>query len=116
MAWRVKVNCKHPGCNNLIDPNERYCKEHKRERWRGTRSNYNRNPLYNTAKWRRLSKYMLAKFPLCKVCNVPAAHVDHIVPVVQGGQAFNEENLQTLCVSCHSRKTAKEVFNKDRGE
>lgn len=31
---------------------------------------------------------------------------DHIVEVVRGGGACGLENLQTLCVPCHKRKTA----------
>jgi 5-methylcytosine-specific restriction protein A len=34
------------------------------------------------------------------------AHVDHITPKAQGGQDVME-NLRTLCIRCHSRKTAK---------
>lgn len=38
---------------------------------------------------------------------VAAKHVDHIVPLKDGGtHAFS--NLQSLCRSCHSRKTALE--------
>jgi 5-methylcytosine-specific restriction protein A len=35
------------------------------------------------------------------------AHVDHITPKAQGGQDVME-NLRTLCIRCHGRKTAKE--------
>ena len=35
------------------------------------------------------------------------AHVDHVTPKAQGGQDVME-NLRTLCIRCHSRKTAKE--------
>ncbi len=34
--------------------------------------------------------------------------VDHIVPLVDGG-SFDFENLQTLCIPCHTRKTADEA-------
>ena len=38
---------------------------------------------------------------------VPATEVDHIVPKARGGpDAW--DNLQALCKSCHSRKTAVE--------
>lgn len=48
----------------------------------------------------------------CQTCGVLVmgkgeAHVDHIVPKVDGG-TDDMENLQTLCRSCHSRKTALE--------
>ena len=36
------------------------------------------------------------------------AQADHIVPLVHGGSRFDLSNGQTLCHSCHSRKTARE--------
>jgi 5-methylcytosine-specific restriction endonuclease McrA len=35
------------------------------------------------------------------------AHVDHVIPKAAGGQDVME-NLRTLCIRCHSRKTAAE--------
>lgn len=34
--------------------------------------------------------------------------VDHIIPLDQGGERLNENNLQTLCAACHAKKTAKD--------
>lgn len=33
--------------------------------------------------------------------------VDHIVPLPEGDR-FDDANLQSICRSCHARKTAKE--------
>ena len=51
----------------------------------------------------------LRAHPLCSVddCNAAATDVDHIVPLAEGGND-SAENLQTLCHSHHSRKTAIE--------
>jgi 5-methylcytosine-specific restriction protein A len=48
---------------------------------------------------------VLASHPLCAVCDEPATDVDHI-----DGNARNNDvhNLQSLCHSCHSRKTARQ--------
>lgn len=62
----------------------------------------------------------LARHPLCVECQakgmvVAAAEVDHIVPLADGG-TNDDENLQSLCKSCHSRKTARESgFGKEGG-
>jgi 5-methylcytosine-specific restriction endonuclease McrA len=36
------------------------------------------------------------------------AQADHIVPVRQGGDRYEVANGQTLCLSCHGRKTRHE--------
>ena len=55
----------------------------------------------------------LAEHPLCEDTFgvhgnrvVAGTHVAHILPLARGG-TDDEENLQTLCASCHSRKTVK---------
>ncbi|MFM8735387.1 MAG: HNH endonuclease [Pirellulales bacterium] len=37
-----------------------------------------------------------------------ANHADHVVPIAHGGARYDLANGQTLCHSCHSRKTARE--------
>jgi len=67
---------------------------------------------YNTGStvWRRIREQQLTKQPFCVDCStdealVPANTVDHI-----DGNAWNNsmDNLQSMCVSCHSRKTVRE--------
>jgi 5-methylcytosine-specific restriction endonuclease McrA len=72
----------------------------------------------NTARWRRLRIMILNKHPLCADPYAihatwgrfePATEVDHIVPLVEDlSLAFDEANLQSLCTTCHSKKTAME--------
>ena len=55
----------------------------------------------------------LADEPLCRECSrlgklTPAAEVDHIVRISDGGARLDDANLQSLCKSCHSRKTLAE--------
>lgn len=59
---------------------------------------------------------MLAEHPLCadpfgahaaEHRIEPATQVDHVVPLSAGG-THRPDNLQCLCVACHSRKTASE--------
>lgn len=68
----------------------------------------------NTAKWRRISKRIIAKHGyLCVRCKEmgimsEAVHTDHIVPTKDGGKLYHESNLQPLCKSCHSVKTGED--------
>lgn len=55
--------------------------------------------------WQRLRLMILREEPLCRVCAGAASQVDHIVPLAVGG-SNDRDNLQPLCHSCHSRKTA----------
>ena len=50
--------------------------------------------------------------PTCELCereNIlrPVEEVHHIVPLSKGG-THNDDNLMSLCKSCHSRITASE--------
>lgn len=58
--------------------------------------------------WQRLRLAHLGRQPLCVRCAKPAKHVDHIQPIAKGGPRLDPANLQSLCHSCHSRKTATE--------
>lgn len=59
------------------------------------------------AEWRRIRAEHLAQFPNCVSCGRPGSHVDHRIPLKQGG-THDHSNLQTLCAGCHSRKTASQ--------
>lgn len=115
MPRRPSTPCKAPGCPRLSQPGSGYCGEHRgyqhgntgdEDRGSSTQQGYG-------ARWRRLRRMQLAREPLCRHCLgeglvVRANEVDHIVPRSQGGSdAF--DNLQSLCKSCHSAKTANEV-------
>ena len=34
---------------------------------------------------------------------------DHIIPLALGGAEFDIENVQTLCIPCHKKKTKKDI-------
>ena len=50
---------------------------------------------------------VLREEPMCRACGGAASQVDHIMPLSRGG-TNDRANLQPLCHSCHSRKTARE--------
>ncbi len=64
-------------------------------------------------RWTRLRRWFLARHPLCAHCladgrTTTATEVDHVQPLRDGGARLDQTNLQALCKSCHSRKTARE--------
>ena len=63
---------------------------------------------YGTRQWRYSRLHKLSASPWCEACGAVADQVDHIVAVEAGGQPFDQDNLQSLCQSCHSGKTAAE--------
>ena len=74
--------------------------------------------LYNTSKWRQNRNRYIRHYPVCSSCKInniirEANVVDHIIPVSEGGSFYDWNNLQSMCTSCHAKKTANEV-NKRR--
>lgn len=66
------------------------------------------------ARWHALRRAYIAAHPLCEAClasgrYVPAAEVDHIIPISERPDLrLVAGNLQALCRSCHRHKTAAE--------
>lgn len=54
--------------------------------------------------WQQVRRAHLTLEPFCRACGAVAVDVDHITPKRQGG-TDDESNLQSLCRSCHARKT-----------
>lgn len=81
-------------------------KAHQKRRGSACARGYDRH-------WQRFRLWYLRAHPLCEEClrqgrTEPARDVDHITPLVQGGARLDPDNVQALCHSCHSRKTATE--------
>ena len=68
-----------------------------------------------TYRWKKARQNFLAEHPLCERCKLngkitQAEHVDHVVPHRGDMVLFWKMDLwQSLCASCHSRKTHKEA-------
>ncbi len=60
------------------------------------------------SRWRRLSERKRRLVPFCELhlpgCQLVAADVDHTVPIRAGGRS-TWSNAQSVCRSCHRRKT-----------
>jgi 5-methylcytosine-specific restriction endonuclease McrA len=68
---------------------------------------------YQSKKWKSLRNYYFQMHPLCQECErmgyvIEGKEVDHIKPIRFGGAALLLNNLQTLCKSCHARKSGRE--------
>lgn len=115
--------CNHVSCRTLIPFDERYCGKHlHKERERNRRYDKRREErdekyrkIYHSTRWRKLRKQVLLRDDhLCRLCRLnvlitPAAEVDHIIELRDDiNKAFDAENLQSLCSSCHRDKTIEE--------
>jgi 5-methylcytosine-specific restriction protein A len=70
---------------------------------------------YRTADWRaRRQRILLRDAYVCqadgcgRVVSGRAAHVDHLVPLEEGG-TDDDANLRTMCEVCHGKKTRGEM-------
>ena len=101
------------------EPGSRYCEQHKDFDKQREQSYRDRNPLrglYQTAKWKVCRALVLARDPICVICNREAStEADHkeraqtIVRLYGIAEFFNPARCQGTCRGCHSRKTATEV-------
>jgi len=103
--------CSHPGCPVLLGRGQARCATHERAAQAFRRQNDTSQALYNTSKWRAFSKAWLAGHPLCAECAragrvTAATDCDHVEPHRGDLTKFWGGPFQSLCASCHSRKTA----------
>jgi 5-methylcytosine-specific restriction protein A len=117
MPRQAPRTCTYQGCS-IIVPKGR-CEQHALQaRQQQDRETDARRPTaaqrgYD-ARWRIVRDNQLQEFPLCALCEkkgraISAECVDHIVPIVaEVAGLYEPSNLQSLCHSCHSRKTASE--------
>ncbi len=111
MPRKPKRPCSHPGCPKLTDG--RFCEEHAEQEARRYEK-YDRDPAvhrrYGRA-WTRIRNRYAASHPFCEDCYkrgilTPMEEVHHILPLSRGG-THADDNLMSLCKSCHSRITAE---------
>lgn len=126
--------CNHPGCEQLIPYDQRYCKQHQyskpidyadsKERHYANQRTYQRRihskhegkqqRFYRSAAWKKLSHQWLMTHPLCVRCQDQGIYrkadvVDHVVELRDDwSRRLDTSNLQSLCYACHNRKTAIE--------
>ncbi len=122
MASKPLRPCLHPGCTALVRSG--YCERHQPPRVERRSEDSRRwRRWYSLPVWTDdLRPEQLAREPFCRECaahglRVYATDVDHVVPHDGDWSKFiDPENLQSLCHSCHGRKTAAESRAKARGK
>ena len=126
MALRPMRPCAHPGCRELVRTG--YCDKHRpKDRQRRSAEAADWHTWYTLPIWvDDLRPKQLLKEPFCRECSrraareglsylarVRATDVDHIAPHRGEWSRFTDRtNLQSLCHSCHSRKTLAEMAEK----
>lgn len=104
--------CAVAGCSNLALGGQGRCAHHAREPVTDYRART--NAMYKTSRWLEKRSKQLRREPLCRICAqknrmTPASEVDHITPHKGDWTLFlDDNNLQSLCHTCHSRKTRSE--------
>ena len=110
--------CRKPGCRELVSSG--YCDQHKQKR-SSDRSEeaMSWHWFYGTPEWKDdLRPAQLLREPFCEECakrgmRVRATDVDHREDHKGDWLKFiDRTNLRSLCHSCHSRKTAKDLWQK----
>ena len=99
--------CSHPGCPNLCEG--QFCEQHRveeRRRYDKYERSSDVNRKYGRA-WKRIRDRYMDAHPLCEQCQrearlVKAEQVHHIKPLAEGGD-HSENNLMSLCSSCHAK-------------
>lgn len=72
--------------------------------------------IYWSYKWKKFRNRFIQENPLCLHCKsegiiCEATVADHILPINQGGEAYDVSNLQPLCKKHHDLKSAKEAHH-----
>lgn len=108
--------CTFPGCPSVVAipgrcPAHAYPPRHDRERLKllGQRTDANRPSSTKRGygkQWQAIRKRKLSAYPWCEWpgCHEKATQVDHVIPLSAGG-TNDMGNLQSLCISHHTRKT-----------
>jgi len=117
--------CMAGGCYEIVHDGTSRCEKHTttkksdNNKKRLHSDNKITRKIYDTQRWRKLSKRLRQENPLCVLClekgiNSITTCVDHIIELKDTTKhAYDITNLQCICDSCHQKKTAE--VRKHRG-
>lgn len=117
MPPRAKRPCRHRGCAAVTNDISGYCENHQQQHagdgWRNYQPGKTRQDRGYGRPWEiKRARIMKRDKYLCQNCRrdgiaTKASSVDHIIPKAHGG-TDDDFNLESLCWSCHRKKTATE--------
>jgi 5-methylcytosine-specific restriction enzyme A len=127
MAQRIPEKCLETGCKTRTTNGTGFCDLHVKQNYRTRqraaygKNRYDNSPWgkwYHSSAWRRLVEWFwtIPENAICagilengQRCTRPATQCDHRVPHKgDWGLFMDRANLQGLCASHHSEKTARE--------
>jgi len=97
--------CTQPGCLSLVSARTP-CPVHGKRPWEAGRESAAARGY--GADWRKLRAHVLARDPVCTICQINVAtKVDHVMAKHLGG-TDDETNLRGVCTDCHRNKSSSE--------
>jgi len=111
MPMKPPVACSYMKCSNTVVAGKGgLCEIHRKQAYKEyakTRDDKEAIAIYSSKKWKLARKQALFRDDgWCVHCKeVPADLVDHIKEIKDGGSPYDLDNLQSLCKSCHNKKT-----------
>jgi 5-methylcytosine-specific restriction protein A len=107
MPVAPKKPCRRPGCPALTDAG--YCDAHQSLKHEASRqfdaSRGNSADRGYDARWRKFRAWLLRRRVMCEAlsgCNEPGNELHHVVRLQDGGDKYDESNIEVLCKSHHS--------------
>ena len=99
MPKRTPKSCGRHGCRSYAEQGY-YCNEHQPKREDDREPAHMRGYDSNWSKFARMYK---RQHPLCARCGHATEVPHHIVALDDGGDKYDESNLEPLCRNCHER-------------
>ena len=119
MGTKPLRRCAYPGCTMLTDSG--YCQTHKPKQKRAASASWHWMYRAPQLHWPERREAQLIAEPFCRECarrglRVPATDADHVIPHRGDVKLFTTGELQSLCHSCHARKTMQENAQRTAAE
>src|SRR5262249_1971710 len=96
----------------ILEPLYRERTRYRDLKYRDTKTEAARK-FYSSTAWRKKSEQHRREEPLCRPCSQQGrvtfgTLTDHIVRIGQGGDPWDDDNLQSSCDACHNAKRQAE--------